>query len=177
MGSVPGFSQRAQNQEEQGLDQLERGWAFGIMKRSGSMTLWALASLLALGAVCAQAQEKSVLGKIVQLSAEQGRYAFQFEPRAGEQLVAGCSRIDIELRYSYRPDTWLPFARGTYPSRKQTDAVVGFLKRALREGREIYLGSAKGELVSAGKPCKFASHALALEYRGERELVVAYYGK
>lgn len=137
-----------------------------------------LAVLLALAAVCAQAAEPSALGKIVQLSAEQGRYVFQFESRADEpELAAGCRKLDIELRYTYRPDTWLPLARGTYPSRRQTDAVVGFLKRALREGREIYLGSAKGRLVPAGKPCTFASHALALEYRGERELVVAYYGK
>lgn len=142
------------------------------------MSILLLASLLALGTACAQAAEKSVLGKVVQLSAERGSYVFQFEPRAGEsELAPGCSKLDIELHYSYRPDIWLPLARGAYPSRKQTDAVVVFLKRALREGREIYLGSAKGDLVAAGTPCTFASHALALEYRGERELVVAYYGK
>lgn len=145
------------------------------MKRSGSMESLILAFLLAPGISCVHAADKSALGKIVQLSAQRGTYTFQFEPRAGEpELAPGCSKLDIELHYSYRPDIWLSLARGAYPSRKQTDAVVVFLKRALSEGREIYLG---GGFLPVDKPCTFASHALALEYRGERELVLSYYGK
>lgn len=117
-----------------------------------------------------------MLGKVVQLTAEQDTYSFQFEPRADEpELIPGCRKLDIELRYRYRPEAWL--SRGDYPSKKETAAVVAFLKRALREGREIYLGSAGGGLFPTDKPCTFASHALTLEYRGERELVVSYYGK
>jgi hypothetical protein len=166
---------RAQNKEKLDMDQQERGWAFGIMNLSGSRELAALALTLVLASGCVLGAEKSVLGRVVQLSAEQGRYSFQFEPREGEpELMPGCRTLDIELHYRFRPETWLPLARGTYPSRKQTDAVVVFLKRALREGREIYLG---GDLAPIDKPCTLASHALLLEYRGERELVLSYYGK
>jgi hypothetical protein len=148
------------------------------MKRSGSVMGAVLASMLTLMPACALAADKSVLGKVVQLSADQGSYVFQFEQRAGEsELMPGCPTLDIELQYSYRPDTWIPRARGAYPTRKQTNAVVAFLKRALREGREIYLGSTGGGLFPLEKPCTFASHALTLEYRGERELVLSYYGK
>jgi hypothetical protein len=128
--------------------------------------------------VYAAADNVSALGKVVQLSADQGKYTFQFVQRDGEpDLVEGCRTLDIELRYTYRAETLLPFARGNYPTRKQTTAAVTFLKRALREGREIYLGSAGIGFYPVGKPCTFASHALTLEYRGERELVVSYYGK
>lgn len=124
------------------------------------------------------AAEGSALGKVVQLSADQGKYTFQFVQREGEpDLVEGCRTLNIELRYTSRAETWLPFARGSYPTRKQTTAAVIFLKRALREGREIYLGSAGAGFYPVGKSCTFASHALTLEYRGERELVVSYYGK
>jgi hypothetical protein len=134
-----------------------------------------LALLLALAPACALAAEKSALGKVVQLTAEQGRYSFQFEQRDGEpELMPGCRKFDIELRYTYRPETWLPLARGAWPSRKQTDTVVAFLKRALREEREIYLG---GDLFALDEPCRFTSQALTLEYRGEREFVVSFHGK
>lgn len=137
-----------------------------------------VALLVVMAARCEAAQPGSVLGRVVQLSADQDRYLFQFEQRAGDpELVPGCRRLDIELRYTYRPDTWLPLVRGNFPSRKQTNAAVAFLKRALREGREIYLGSASGGLLPLGRPCTFASHALTLEYRGERELVMSYYAK
>jgi hypothetical protein len=137
-----------------------------------------LALLLTLLPVCALAAEPSVLGKIVQLAADRDKYSFQFEPRASEpELIPGCRKLDIELRYRYRPEAWLPLSRGAYPSKKETAMVVAFLKRALREGREIYLGSASGGLFPLEKSCTFASHALTLEYRGERELVVSYYGK
>lgn len=149
------------------------------MKRSGSMVAGRPLFLLALWLVlpaCALAAEKSVLGKVVQLTAEQDKYSFQFEPRPGEpELMPGCHKLDIELRYRFRPDSWL--SRDAYPSKKQTATVVAFLKRALREGREIYLGSVSGGLFPLEKSCTFASHALTLEYRGERELVVSYYGK
>jgi hypothetical protein len=139
------------------------------------MGVGVLASILALQPACALAAEKSVLGKVVQLSADHDKYSFQFEQRTGEpELMPGCQKFDIELHYRYRPETWLPLAGGTYPTKKQTTAVVTFLKRALREGREIYLG---GSLAPIDKPCTFASHALTLEYRGERELVMSYYGK
>jgi hypothetical protein len=144
------------------------------MKRLDSMAA-VLALVLALAPPCALAAETSVLGKVVQLSADRGKYSFQFEQRAAEpELVPGCRTLDIELHYRYRPETWLSLARGNYPSRKQSDAALVFLKRALREGREIYLG---GGFSPIDKPCTFASHALALEYRGERELVLSYYEK
>jgi hypothetical protein len=143
------------------------------MQRFDSIRATVLALVLA--PACVLAAETSVLGKVVQLSAERGKYSFQFEQREAEpELVPGCRTLDIELHYRYRPETWLPLAHGDYPSRKQSDAVVVFLKRALREGREIYLG---GGFSPIEKPCTFTSHALALEYRGERELVLSYYEK
>lgn len=151
-----------------------------MMRRAGSGRALALLLMLAVVAPrgAAEPEPGSVLGKVVQLSAEQGRYTFQFEQRQGDaELIPGCRRLDIELHYTYRPETWLPLVRGTYPTRRQTNAAVTFLKRALREGREIYLGRAGDGLYPSGRPCAFASHALTLEYRGERELVMSYYGK
>lgn len=134
--------------------------------------------MLSLLPLRAAAADVSALGKVVQLSSEQGAYTFQFVQRdGGPDLVAGCRTLDIELRYTARAENWLPFVRGSYPTRKQTAATIAFLKRALREGREIYLGSAGDGFYPVGKPCTFASHALTLEYRGERELVVSYYAR
>lgn len=149
------------------------------MRKTGSGWARALLAALCIAPLPGGAAEPgSVLGKVVQLSAEHGRYTFQFEQRDGDpELMPGCRRLDIELHYTYRPDTWLPLMRGTYPSRHQTSVAVDFLKRALSEGREIYLGRVGDGLNPSGKPCAFASHALTLEYRGEHELVMSYYGK
>jgi hypothetical protein len=153
----------------------ERGWAFGIMKRQG--LAWMLA-LLALGGASARsvADDGSVLGKVVQMSSERGRYTFQFaQDDGGPDLMPGCRKLEIEVRYTYRPQNWLPFVHSEYPSKKQTEKVVTFLKRVLREGREIFFGPVgEGFAPVPGETCSFVSHALALEYRGERELVLSY---
>jgi len=153
----------------------ERGWAFGIMKRKG--LAWTLALLALCGAAArSRADDDSVLGKVVQMSSDRGLYAFQFEQSdGGPDLMPGCRKFEVEVRYSYRPQNWLPFVHSEYPSKKQTGGVVTFLKRALREGREIYFGTVgAGFAPVPGESCSFVSQALALEYRGERELVLSY---
>jgi hypothetical protein len=155
-----------------------RGWAFGIMKQKG--LAGALAVLvLCVAAARSLADDGSALGKIVQMSSDRGHYTFQFaQGDDGPDLMPGCRKLEIEVHYTYRPQNWLPFVHSEYPSKKQTDSVVAFLKRALREGREIYFGLAgKGFAPVPGETCSFVSQALALEYRGERELVMSFAGK
>lgn len=141
---------------------------------------WTVAALALCGAATRSlADDGSVLGKVVRMSSDRGHYTFQFaQDEAGPDLMPGCRHLEIEVRYSYRPRNWLPFVRSEYPSKKQTDNVVAFLKRALREGREIFFGPVgEGFAPVPGATCSFVSHALALEYRGERELVMSFYAK
>jgi hypothetical protein len=134
--------------------------------------------LLLMLSLFVQADANSALGKVVQFSANRDKYTFQFaQSEGGEDLMPGCRRLEVEIRYGLAPQAWLPFRHSNYPTKKQTQAAITFLKKALREGREIYFSSVANGLSPTKAHCVFASRALVLEYQGEKELIVSYYGK
>jgi hypothetical protein len=136
------------------------------------------ALLLSMLVLVAHADNNSVLGKVVQFSSNKGHYTFQFaQSDGGADVMPGCRHLEIEVRYTIMPQTWLPFAHSNYPTRKQTNTAITFLKRALRESREIYFSSIANGLSPTKSHCTFISRALALEYQGDKELIVSFYGK
>jgi hypothetical protein len=129
-------------------------------------------------ALTVQAENNSALGKVVQFASNKGQYTFQFvQSEGGEDILPGCRQLKVEVRYALAPKAWLPFTHSNYPTKKETNTAINFLKKALREGREIYFSSVSNGLFPTKAHCTFASRALALEYLGEKELIVSYYGK
>ncbi|HSB96379.1 MAG TPA: hypothetical protein VLC91_08030 [Spongiibacteraceae bacterium] len=152
-----------------------------IIKHMG-VVLWSIASLTALAASAGElvngADDNVALGSVVQFSANRGLYAFQFQQNAdGTDLMPGCRKLTVQVRYTLAPQALLPFSKTNYPSRKQTQVAINFLKRALRERREIYFGGVGHGLYPTAGSCSFKSNALLLEYRGDKEQVLSYYGK
>jgi hypothetical protein len=136
------------------------------------------ALLLSMIVLAAHADNNSALGKVVQFSSNKGHSAFQFaQSEGGADVMPGCRRLQVEVHYAVMPKTWLPFTHSNYPTKKQTDTAINFLKRALREGREIYFSGVANGLSPAKSQCAFISKALALEYQGDKELIVSFYGK
>jgi hypothetical protein len=146
-----------------------------MSKRLGG-GIFALMSFVALVSFAAGADNGAVLGKVVQFSANQGSYTFQFAQSAGgKELMPGCRQLQIEVRYEPVSQYWRAFRNANYPTKAQTKAAINFLKKSLRERREIYFSSFSNGLAPTATRCVFTSRALALEYWGEKELVVSYY--
>jgi hypothetical protein len=91
--------------------------------------------------------------------------------------MPGCRQLQIEVDYAPVSQYWRSFRHANYPTKAQTKAAISFLKKSLRERREIYFSSVGNGLAPKTTRCAFISRALALEYWGEKELVVSYYGK
>jgi hypothetical protein len=127
-------------------------------------------------AFATHAQQGSVLGTVTQFSANQGRYNFQFVQSAGDRdLMPGCRQLQIEVRYQPVSQYWRSFRNANYPTQAQTKAALNFLQKSLRERRQIHFSSFGNGLAPTATRCTFTSRALALEYWGEKELVVSYY--
>jgi len=131
--------------------------------------------MLSLLALTAHADNNSALGKVAQFASNKGQYTFQFvQSQGGADIIPGCRKLTVDVRYTLAPQTWLPFTHANYPTKKETKAAITFIKRALREGREIYFSSVASDSPSTTTHCTVASRALALEYRGEKELILSY---